>query len=455
MDNIEQLLRDADPRMLRDSGGPLPLDLDEPGPVFVQRPVRQAPRPRRSWGPVALGAMLTAAAVAAVIVWSPWNSPQPYPGPAVTPTPSPTAPAPSETGPPADPTSQPESAPLPNGLFPAYDGVHFDDDKACRALSLPQMQVADAQGKLSRPGIDADAYALIGCVKGFAAFEPSQEYVAQLNVDDTSGSMLIAKWDAASSEWISSPSRNGEDGVEGSPEYLSWPMLRGFTYEADETPEQRMDRAIEELKITEQVAEALFGPNVPSWMENETGVERVTYGNSVLEVTHPAWTRSESLHDSEGKAMDPETADPKDAATYHLTFFDAHGKAVFNLGLFPDDRPGEDTGMTCDDPAATYVLHGLTPIPLAVDEGKLALGLVTQTDFYGIERSVVSVVPADSATEGKRCDLVTAFHVDGRMLQADVLTGYLGFKDAAERTEYLQSSEYLRSIEVAESLKLK
>ncbi|QXQ11441.1 hypothetical protein [Paeniglutamicibacter sp. Y32M11] len=452
MDNIEQLLRDADPRRHRDSAGPLPLDLAEPGPVFAQQPVRQAPRPRRSWGPVALGAMVTAAAVAAVIFWSPWNAPLPEPGPAITPTPSPTAPSESSS---ANPTTPPESGALPNGLFPAYDGVHFADDQACRALSLPQLQVADARGKLSTPGYDTKAFAIIGCVQGFAAFTPSDQFKVEQQVEDTSGGMLIATWDPAAEHWVSSPTKLTDDGVEVHQEYLSWPLLRGFTYEADQTPEQRMNLAIKELGIDPEIVAELFGPNVPSWMETETGVERVPYGNSVLEVTHPAWTQYELLRDSEGKEMDQVTNDPRDAATYHLTFFDAHGKAVFNLAIFDDDRPGEDGTETCNDPAGTYTLNGLSPTSVVVDEGKLALGLITQSDYFGIERSAVSLVPADSAAQGKLCDLATAFHLNGKMVQSDAWTGYMGFKDAAERDTYLASSEYLRAQEVAASLRLK
>ncbi|MDO2932821.1 hypothetical protein Q2T94_00675 [Paeniglutamicibacter sulfureus] len=453
MDNIEQLLRDADPRMRRDSAGPLPLDLEEPRPVFTQQKVRETPKQRRSWRPVAVGGMLTAAAVAAVIVWSPWNAPLPDPLPAITPTPSPTAPVPSETGA-ADPTSQPESLQLPNELFPAYDGAHFADDEACSALSLPEMQFADGNGKLSNPGLDAESFSLIGCLEGFAAFTPSDRYRTELNVDDVSGGMLIAKWDPDAGRWVSSPLKIAEDGVEVHQEHLSWPLLRGYTYEADETPEKRMDRAIKDQEIPRQVAATLFGPNVPSWMEAENGAERVAYGNSVLEVTHPSWSMYENMRDEDGKAMDPATADPRDAATYQLMFFDAHGKAVFNLGLFPDDRPGQDGSESCGDPEGTYTLHGLNPTSVEVDEGKLGLGLVTQTDVFGIERSVVSLVPVDSATEGKLCDLATAFHYQGKMVQSDAWTGPMGFKNAAERDAYLESSEYLRAIEVAESLRL-
>ncbi|MET0872303.1 MAG: hypothetical protein ABWX89_08200 [Paeniglutamicibacter terrestris] len=452
MDNIEQLLRDADPRMHRKSAGPLPLNLDEPGPVFVQQPVRQAPRPRRSWGPVALGAMVTAAAVAAVIFWSPWNAPLPEPGPAITPTPSPTDPSESSS---ANPTTPPESGALPNGLFPAYDGVHFTDDQACRALSLPQIQLADAQGKLSTPGYDTRAFSLIGCVEGFAAFTPSEQFKLEERVQDTSGGMLIAKWDPEAEHWVSSPSNLTGEGVEVYQEYLSWPLLRGYTYEADQTPEQRMDLAVKETGIDPEIVAELFGPNVPSWMETETSTERVPYGNSVLEVTHPVWTQVESMNAADGKVLDPATVDPKDAATYHLGFFDAHGKTVFNLAIFTDDRPGEDGTETCNDPAGTYTLNGLSPTSVVVDEGKLALGLITQTDYFGIERSAVSLVPADSAAQGKLCDLTTAFHLNGKLVQSDAWTGYMGFKDAAERNSYLASSEYLRAQEVAASLKLK
>ncbi|MBV1780477.1 hypothetical protein KRR55_15275 [Paeniglutamicibacter sp. ABSL32-1] len=454
MDNIEQLLRDADPRMHRDSGGPLPLDLDEPGPVFAQQPVHKSARQRRSWVPVALGAMVTAAAVAAVVVWSPWNAPLPDPLPAITPTPSPTAPAPSGTGT-ADPTSRPESLQLPNGLFPAYDGAHFADDAACRALSLPEMQFADVNGKLSNPGLEAEAFALIGCLDGFAAFTPSEQYRTELMVDDVAAGMLIAKWNPEAGHWASSPVKLAEDGVEVHQEYLSWPLLRGYTYEADETAEQRMNRAIKDKGIPAEVAETLFGPNEPSWMETETGAERITYDNTLLEVTHPSWDMYEIMRDQNGKVLESAVADPREASVYQLMFFDSHGKAVFNLGLFTDDRAGQDESETCDDPSGTYTLHGLSPTSVAVDEGKLALGLVTETDVFGIERSTVSLVPADSATEGRLCDLATSFHLDGKMLQSEAWTGYLGFKDATERTAYLQSSEYLRAREVAASLEIR
>ena len=449
MDNIEQLLRDADPRTQRDSGGPLPLDLDEPGPVFAQQPVREAAGPRGSWRPAALGAVLAAAAVAAVIVWSPWNSPLPNPGPAVIPTPHPTAPAPSETG-----ATAPESAPWPNGLFPAHDGAHFADDAACRALSLPRIRVLDAHGKTVNPRLEAESFALIGCLEGFAAFTPSERYRTGLMVDDVAAGMLIAQWDPEAGHWLATPSQLNDDGVEVQQEYLSWPLLRGYTYEADETPEQRMNRAITDEGIPPRVAETLFGPNVPSWMEAETGAERIAYGNTVLEVTHPSWSMHEFARDGQGRDLDPATGDPRDAAAYQLMFFDAHGKAVFNLGIFRDDRPGRDGSDTCEDPAGAYRLHGLSPTSVVVDEGKLALALVTETDGSGIERSAVSLVPAGSAAGGRLCDLPRTFHHDGKVLQSDAWTGPMGFKDAAERNAYLQSGEYLRAREVAASLKL-
>jgi hypothetical protein len=190
-------------------------------------------------------------------------------------------------------------------------------------------------------------------------------------------------------------------------------------------------------------------------METETDAESIAYGDSVLEVTHPSWSMYKHLSDNEGKAMNPVTADPQDAATYQLMFFDSHGKAIFNPGIFPDDRPGQDGSEICDDPSGTYTLHGLSPTSLVVDEWKLALGLATERDFFGIERSAVSLVRTDSAPAGRLCDLATAFHLDGKMLQSDAWNGPMGFKDAAERDVYLESSEYLRAREVAASLQLK
>ena len=76
MDNIERHLRDADPRIHRDSGGPLPLDLEEPGPVFAQQPVRAAPRGRGAPGALSPWARWSPPPRwQLVIVWSPWNAP--------------------------------------------------------------------------------------------------------------------------------------------------------------------------------------------------------------------------------------------------------------------------------------------------------------------------------------------------------------------------------------------
>ena len=454
MDNIEKLLRDADPRAAQDSGAPLPLDLSDPAPVFIQRPVAEPPRKRRNWWPAALGAMATAAAVAAVVVWAPWNAPAPDPQPATPPTQPTTAPEPSPSSA-ADPTGTPGPADWPHGLFPAWDGAHLADDAACRALSVPDIMLADAKGKLSAPGYDAKAFSLIGCLEGFAAFTPTDQFRAEEKIDDSSGGMLLATWNPETKTWISSPSKIGPDGLEVQPEYLSWPLLRGYTYEADQTPEQRMDLAIKALGIDGQVAKTLFGPNVPSWMEADSGAAPVAYGNSVLEVTHPAWSMHESMYGSGGKVLDPAATDPKDAATYQLMFFDGHGKAVFNLGLFPDDRAGDGADETCNDPAATYTLHGLSPTSLVVREGTLSLGLLTEKDYFGITRSSVGLVPAGSPAAGKLCDLPTAFHLGGKMLQSDAWTGYLGFKDENERSAYLDSTEYQRASEVAASLRLR
>ena len=411
---------------------------------------------------MAVGAMATAtaAAVAAVVVWVPWNAPAPDPQPAAPPTQTSTIPEPSESGA-AEPTGTPDPtgaadpAAWPNALFPAWDGTHLADDEACRALSLPEIMVEDAKGKLSDPGIDAKAFALIGCLEGFAAFTPTDRFRAEERIEDTSGGMLLASWNPETKAWISSPSKIGADGVEVHPEYLSWPLLRGYTYEADQTPEQRMDLAIKDLGIDEEVAKTLFGPNAPSWMESDSGAAPVTYGNSVLEVTHPAWTMHESMYGTGGKVLDPAATDQKDAATYQLMFFDSHGKAVFNLALFPDDRAGEGADETCNDPAATYTLHGLAPTSLVVREGKLSMGLLIEKDYFGITRSSVGLVPAGSPAEGNLCDLPTTFHPGGKMLQSDAWTGYLGFRDAAERNAYLDSTEYQRAREVAASLKLR
>lgn len=84
-----------------------------------------------------------------------------------------------------------------------------------------------------------------------------------------------------------------------------------------------------------------------------------------------------------------------------------------------------------------------------------ALALVTETKVFGIERSTVSLVPADSPASGKLCELPTALHLDRRMLQSDAWTGYLGSTDAAEHNAYLDSTEYQRAGEVPASLRLR
>lgn len=454
MDDIEKLLRDADPRASRDSGGPLPLDLSEPAPVFIQRPAAEPLRTKRSWWPAAAGAMAAAAAVAAVITWAPWNSLTPEPLPATPPTPSASAPDPSQSSS-ADPSSTPQSQALPQGLFAAWDGAHFADDEPCQGLSLPEMLVADAQGKRTKGGFEARSYALIGCLDGFAAFNPTDQYRTENNIGDTAGGMLVAEWNEKTSHWVSSPVSINTDGMEVHQESLAWPTLRGYSYEPGQSPADRMEEARKELGIESATAQDLFGPNLPSWMEAESGTELVAYGNTALEVTYPGWSMGESARGADGTVLDPVTTDPLDAATYQLMFFDAHGKAVFNMALFTDDQGGTAGGTACNDPGANYVLHGVSPSSVVVDEGELALGLVTETDAAGIERSTVSLVLADSAKQGKMCDLPTAFRHRGKMFQSDAWTGYLGFLDAHERTTYLASSEYQQAKDLAASLTLK
>ena len=99
------------------------------------------------------------------------------------------------------------------------------------------------------------------------------------------------------------------------------------------------------------------------------------------------------------------------------------------------------------------MLHGLSPTSLVVDEGKLALGLATETDFFGIERSTVSLVRTDSAPAGRLCDLATAFHLRRQDAPVGCLDRLLGFLDAAERTwRNLALQEYRQAKEVAASL---
>src|SRR6185312_15805492 len=126
MDNIEKLISGIDPTRRDNIGDPGPLQLQDPVPVFSQRPVQVNPgNSWDTWRILVAGTAIAAAAVG-LAVWAPWQAPTGT-GPA-----SPTIPTTGSptTGPSPSSSVDGSALPrvdhgLPNFLVPASQNVYF------------------------------------------------------------------------------------------------------------------------------------------------------------------------------------------------------------------------------------------------------------------------------------------------------------------------------------------
>ena len=194
MDRIEQLMRDAKPRV----GAPGAVPGSQPARSFVysddpnivslagRTPARR-PGARRPGMRTAAAALLAAAAVAAAVVVGGSLMPQPAPGPAQTgvPTPAvsasstPASPSPSAPAPTPSPT-QPAAALSTGGVDCTLDNVDQQRSDQVRAIT----PIAPAE---------QGYYTVLGCAGGWLAYSISDDGVRALKLDGGNAWFKIAK----------------------------------------------------------------------------------------------------------------------------------------------------------------------------------------------------------------------------------------------------------------------
>lgn len=443
MDDIERLLSEADPAKSEDIGGPGPLTLQDPVPVFSQtlRPAKHRGS-ARGWG-IAAAAMAIGAVATGVIMWSPWSNPD-IPRPAVPMTP----PSPSAS---IDiPTAPRIDHGLPNFLVPAHQDVYFEDAPECDTLDLRTLTFTDANGERTKMPDNPKAYPVVGCVDGFAAIMASDLAFVDGDYPDGSTGVFIARWEDGSwgIDQAVNPGIQDPFGLQ----VMSWPALRGRGDPANPPGNSGQDSRFESMGLDEKRAEKLLGPNVPSWMGPKAATEFNDYGNTMLSIRYPAeWEMREFLVDGEGNILDdPMKIEPADAAGYDLLFFDLRGKQVFSM--MSSEKVSNDEATKCLEPESTYVLEGESPSGVIAETGPMKLAMMTTTEAGGALDSTVGLLPGDTPSSGRLCDVQHDVVVNGRAFSSSRWIRPMGFKNQAERDAYVKSPEYMDAMEVAEGL---
>ncbi|PQZ88632.1 hypothetical protein CQ018_16730 [Arthrobacter sp. MYb227] len=442
MDNFENLMTNADPAKRNNIGGPGPLDLRDPAPVFTQNPVSTKRSKRTNgWRAFVIGTAV-AAVTAGIIVWSPWQAPLDA-GPA--------GPAIKETETPST-GSTPEDS-LPNSLIPAHPSVYFEDSAACNALDLQTIKIKLADGTEEALPNNPKMFPIAGCVEGTAAIQTSDLAIAWLERFNGGRGILIAKW--KDETWrILEKDNPGSIHGDGFP-LLSWPQLRGMG-SLDNWP-IKPDQAgrIKDLGLDETIIRKLLGPDTPSWTGKFASTDFETYENNVLSMAHPGWKERELMYDSDKNQMTGQAKNsPEKAAWYDLEFSDARGKTVVSMTIAD---PAEIVGSDQCTSTGTYRLDGESPSGVVADAGPMKLALMTLIPSDGSAPiSQVGLFPGDLPASGDDCAVYGYFvDIQGKKVKVSEWIAPMGFKNQAERDAYLNSPEYMDAQKVAASLKLK
>ena len=445
MDNIEKLISGADPAKQENAGGPGPLQLQDPVPIFTQSPwpIKRASK-ANGWRIFAAGTAVVAV-TAGIIVWSPWNAP-PVTVPAAPTTTLPVDPSPDPSGSASiDDSYRPQTDyGLPNFLVPAHQNVYFEDSTAGNALVVSTLVVRTSAGILGTlPGGPA-AHPVIGCRKGVATIMTSDMASDRSAAPGTlPEGIMVARWkdDARS---IEVPATVGSEH-----EMFTWPQLR-----AQGNPESAariMAGQLNDMGIKPEDSTKLMGPNVPSWMGKTASTDFIEYGNRLVSFTYPNWEFKESMSDENGNPIAEEKGtELTEAARYDLQAFDSRGKQVFGLISVKKGSIFEPTA--CSDPETTYRLDGESPSGVTADSGPLKLALITKTTAEGGEHSWVGLFPVSLPATGKACNVRIGVDRKDRTLMLTEWVGPMGFKDQSERDAYLKSPEYADAKKVASLL---
>ena len=257
MDRIEQLMKDAKPRV--GEPGAAPGSDFARSNVFSTDPnvVRLAGRTpaRRNGLRAATATVLAAAAVVGAVVVGGNLMPQPAPGPAqtgiptptVSASPSPDSPSPSTAAPTESPAASPAQASTPPGAM-STGGV------ACTMANVDQQRNDQERAIKAIPAAEQAYYTVLGCADGWLAYSISDEGVRALQLDGGNAWFQIAKL------------RNGRFLCDFGQEWssvFSW-KFHGLNNDVSQngqrlTPQQAMDREFADKGIPVELRPQLVG----------------------------------------------------------------------------------------------------------------------------------------------------------------------------------------------------
>ena len=195
MDRIEQLMRDAKPRVEAPGAAPrsdasLVVLSTEPNVVSL---ARRTPA-RRTAVRAAAATLVAAAAVVGAVIVGGQLMPQPAPGPAQTGAPAPTVSAtPSPTTPSASTatlTAGPAATPTPTG---AGDAALSTGGVACTMANVDQQRSDQQRAIIPVPADERRYYTVLGCADGWLAYSTSDEGARAMQLDGGNAWFNVAK----------------------------------------------------------------------------------------------------------------------------------------------------------------------------------------------------------------------------------------------------------------------
>lgn len=256
MDRIEQLMKDAKPRV--GEPGAAPGSDAARSNVFSTDPniVRLAGRTpaRRNGVRAAAATVLAAAAVVGAVVVGGNLMPQPAPGPAQTGLAAPTVSASSSAGSPSTATAAPTGSSASPTQASTAAGALSTGGVACTMANVDQQRNDQERAIKAIPAAEQAYYTVLGCVDGWLAYSISDEGVRALQLDGGNAWFQIAKL------------RNGRFLCDFRQEWssvFSW-KFHGLNNDVSQngqrlTPQQAMDKEFADKGIPVELRPQLVG----------------------------------------------------------------------------------------------------------------------------------------------------------------------------------------------------
>lgn len=322
--------------------------------------------------------------------------------------------------------------------MPAHPSVFWEDTPECRAFDISKVMVFNpAIGQAEPLNGSPKDNPVTGCYGGYAAYvgSPDQVFYTQM-LSDTIAGLFVAKWDGK--QWLVDHTTQTQ-GTEGMAEVLSYPMLRSYPDMEGASAADNAKLSLQNIGVTVDDPEKLLGPNTATWAPTEpAGMWVELFGDNMgyMGTQRDDWS------------LETRTAGQSPALVYEMRWFDQYGAYAAMV-----TRHAQKPTATCDDPAATYQVDSSSNVPLLPKNDELlSVNLVTIKDAFGNETSSFKLLPKNTATTGKACDLVQTLDMaDGTFLETTISSRF-GFESAAERQEFLNSQYFKDMTTFAEGL---